>query len=168
MKKRKVVGKRLLGKVRFDREGFLVDVIFQNCLTKEVIMGSAMTREALEETIGRGTVVLYSRICRNTWLKGGFSGDYLKVVEILVSCDRDQLLIKVLPTGKGVCCVRNEKERSSCFFSSLFKKEIIEDGEKCCRIKNGKKEEVKYYPPYGWLSKEELYQLRQTDPRGAP
>ena len=32
----------------------------------------------------------------------------------------------------------------------------------------GKKEEVVFYPGVGWLTDEELFEMRQTDPRHAP
>lgn len=48
------------------------------------------------------------------------------------------------------------------------------EGEKFFRIKESdgglpaKKEEVKFYEGFGWLTDEELFDLRQKEPRIAP
>lgn len=161
---------RLLKKVRFEREGALVDVILQNYITKEVLFGASMSKETLEETIEKGVVVLFSRSRRKRWLKGETSGNFLKFVNILLNCEKNQLLIQVLLVSKGVCHKTNNDgtAKPSCFYRLLATKEIVEIDSRFYRAKNGKKEEVCFYVPYGWLSVNELFELRQKDPRYAP
>lgn len=166
----KFFSSRLLKKVRFEREGGLVDVILQNYITKEVLFGASMSKETLEETIEKGVVVLFSRSRRKRWLKGETSGNFLKVVNILLNCEKNQLLIQVVPVGRGVCHKINNDgiAKPSCFFRLLATKETVEIDNRFYRVKNGNKEEVSFCVPYGWLSADELFELRQKDPRYAP
>jgi hypothetical protein len=51
--------------------------------------------------------------------------------------------------------------------------QIILEGQKFFRVTGkiiikGKKEEVTFYPGVGWLTDEELFEMRQTDPRHSP
>jgi phosphoribosyl-AMP cyclohydrolase len=166
----KVFNKKLVKRIRFEREGFLIDVILQDCITGDVLFGASMTRETFLETIDKGIVVLFSKSRKERWVKGETSGNYLKVVSIMLNCEKNQLLIQVLPIGDGVCHKRDKKGKSkrSCFFRSLLKVEAVEIGGKYYRIKSGTKEGVNYYFDYGWLTQEELFNLRQIDPRYAP
>ncbi|MDD5489285.1 MAG: hypothetical protein PHP25_01205 [Candidatus Moranbacteria bacterium] len=50
---------------------------------------------------------------------------------------------------------------------------ILLEGKKFYRVKGkikieGNKEEVTFDPYYGWLTEDERFNLRQTDPRYAP
>jgi hypothetical protein len=80
------------------------------------------------------------------------------------------LLIQVLPIGEGVCHKKdkNDKARPACFYRELLEVNAIEIGGKHYRIKNRTKKEVNFYSGYGWLSQEELFNLRQVDVRQAP
>ena len=166
----KELSKKLIKKVRFEREGLLVDVILQDYLTKEVLFGASMTKETLWETIEKGIVVLWSRSRRKKWLKGETSGNFLKAVRIFLNCEKNCLLIQTLSVGKGVChkTDKNGNNKPSCFYRLMAEKEIIEVDGRWYRVKNGKKEKVIYDEIFGWLSDEELFELRQKDPRYAP
>lgn len=127
----KVLDEAMLAKIKFSpalyRDGSvapeLIGVILQNYLTKEVLYGASMTREALEETIENGLVVLYSKTEKCRWLKGETSGDKLKVVKIFLNCNCDQLLIQVIPLGQGVC---HEKDSSGKTKPTCFSKLLLE------------------------------------------
>lgn len=166
----KMFNEKLIKKIRFERDGFLVDVILQNYFTKQVLFGASMTKETLEETIQRGIVILFSKSRNVRWIKGETSGDYLKVVSMTVNCHKDHLLIQVLPVGKGVCYKKTKtgRTRAGCFYRVLLEMRIVEIDGKNYRVKHGNAEEVDFYEGFGWLTSDELFELRQIFPRIAP
>ena len=58
-----------------------------------------MNQEAFDKTEAEGKVTFFSRTQNKLWTKGETSGNYLFLKEIAMDCDRDTLLIKVLPHG---------------------------------------------------------------------
>lgn len=104
----------------------LVDVILQNVHTQHVLFGASMDAAALSETLETGFVVLYSKSRKERWIKGETSGDKLRVVGIFLSCEKNQLLIQVIPIGSGVCHMKDEKGvgYATCFFSKIMKKSL--------------------------------------------
>ena len=126
----KIFNEGLLEKVDFGRDGFLVDVILQNYANKKVLFGASMSKEALEETIKRKIVVLWSKTRKKLWVKGETSGDYLRVISIVLNCEKNQLLIQVFPLGKGVCHKKDRKgrPRKTCFYRLLLEEDIFMNG----------------------------------------
>jgi len=99
----------------FQKSGGLVPAIIQDERTGDVLMLGFMNASALSETQRTGEVVFFSRSRNKLWKKGESSGHVLKVREVRVDCDSDALLVRVEPTGPGVC---HEGYRS-CFFRSM-------------------------------------------------
>ena len=58
-----------------------------------------MNNEAYEKTTHTGKVTFFSRSRQCLWTKGETSGNFLELVDIMVDCDNDTLLVKVNPTG---------------------------------------------------------------------
>ena len=58
-----------------------------------------MNKEAYEKTTHTGKVTFFSRSRQCLWTKGETSGNFLELVDIMVDCDNDTLLVKVNPTG---------------------------------------------------------------------
>jgi phosphoribosyl-ATP pyrophosphohydrolase/phosphoribosyl-AMP cyclohydrolase len=58
-----------------------------------------MNEEAYQKTQAEKKVTFYSRSKERLWTKGETSGNYLMLVDILIDCDNDTLLIKANPTG---------------------------------------------------------------------
>ena len=58
-----------------------------------------MNEEAFQKTRADKRVTFYSRSKQRLWTKGETSGNFLDVKEIIIDCDNDSLLIKVLPAG---------------------------------------------------------------------
>ena len=81
-----------------DTDG-LVPVVVQDNLTAKVLMLGYMNQDALNKTLSEGIVTFFSRSKQRLWTKGETSGNFLNVVEILVDCDGDTLLIKANPVG---------------------------------------------------------------------
>jgi phosphoribosyl-ATP pyrophosphohydrolase/phosphoribosyl-AMP cyclohydrolase len=86
--------------VDFDKfKDGLVPAIVQDDATGQVLMLGFMNREAFDRTVETGLVTFYSRSRQRLWTKGETSGNFLKVAETHVDCDRDTLLIKAHPAG---------------------------------------------------------------------
>ncbi len=54
-----------------------------------------MNEEALRETLTTGAVTFFSRSRNRLWRKGETSGHRLKLVQALLDCDGDTLLVRV-------------------------------------------------------------------------
>jgi phosphoribosyl-ATP pyrophosphohydrolase/phosphoribosyl-AMP cyclohydrolase len=114
--------------IDFEKNGGLVPAIIQDAQTEKVLMLGYMTEEALEKTKQEGIVTFFSRSKNRLWTKGETSGNFLKVVHILLDCDQDTLLIKVNPVGP-VChtgadtCFEEKNQGKAVFLNYL--KEII-------------------------------------------
>ena len=85
--------------IDFEKMGGLVPAIIQDAKTKTVLMLGYMNKEAYEITTHTGKVTFFSRSRQCLWTKGETSGNFLELVDIMVDCDNDTLLVKVNPTG---------------------------------------------------------------------
>jgi phosphoribosyl-AMP cyclohydrolase len=102
-----------VAQVAFNGDG-LVPVVAQENTTGEVLMLAWMNREALELTLATGNVTYWSRSRKELWRKGATSGHTQRLVEALVDCDGDTLLLKV--EQKGPAC---HTGAPNCFFRRL-------------------------------------------------
>lgn len=99
--------------VAFNAEG-LVPVIAQDISTGAVLMLAWMNRQALELTLETGDLTYWSRSRKELWRKGATSGHTQRLVEALVDCDGDTLLMKVEQTGPAC-----HTGAPTCFFRRL-------------------------------------------------
>ena len=83
---------------KFDAAGLLTAVV-TDAATGAVLVVAHMNREALDATLTSGQVHFWSRSRGQLWLKGETSGHFLDVVEVLVDCDQDALVIRARPAG---------------------------------------------------------------------
>jgi phosphoribosyl-AMP cyclohydrolase len=97
---------------RFDAAG-LISAIVQDATDGTVLMFAHMNAEALQKTRETDLIHFYSRSRAKLWKKGETSGETFRVVELLIDCDQDCLLIKVTAEGKGLAC---HTGRRSCFY----------------------------------------------------
>ncbi len=97
---------------RFDDKGLITAVTIE-AATGAVLMVAHMNAEALSLTIETGEVHYFSRSRSKLWKKGETSGEVQKLVEILVDCDQDALLVRVEQTGRGAAC---HTGRETCFY----------------------------------------------------
>ena len=86
-------------KIDFEKLGGLVPAIIQDADTRVVLMLGFMNEESYRRTLETGKACFWSRTRKCYWTKGETSGNFLNVVDILLDCDRDTLLIKVHPVG---------------------------------------------------------------------
>ena len=86
-------------KINFSKLNGLVPVVVQDANTARVLMLGFMNEEAYTKTVSEKKVTFFSRSKQRLWTKGETSGNFLKLVDILLDCDQDTLLVKVIPHG---------------------------------------------------------------------
>jgi len=84
--------------LRYDDKG-LIPAIIQDDSDGAILMLGYMNEKSLQMTLEGGKVTFWSRSRKKYWTKGESSGHYLNVVKIYSDCDRDALLVRVLPIG---------------------------------------------------------------------
>ena len=94
----------------------LVPAVIQDAETSEVLMVGFMNDEALARTRQTGLATFFSRTRNALWTKGETSGNRLEVIDILVDCDEDTVLLKVRRLGDGMVCHTGER---TCFYRKL-------------------------------------------------
>jgi phosphoribosyl-AMP cyclohydrolase len=94
----------------------LIPAVIQDVESAEVLMVGFMNDVALAETRRSGYATFFSRTRNALWTKGETSGNKLEVVEILVDCDDDTVLLKVRRLGDGNVCHTGQR---TCFYRSL-------------------------------------------------
>jgi phosphoribosyl-AMP cyclohydrolase len=90
----------------------LIPAVIQDAESAEVLMVGFMNDEALTRTRQTGFATFFSRTRGKLWMKGETSGNKLLVVETLVDCDDDTVLLKVQRLGDGNVCHTGAR---SCF-----------------------------------------------------
>jgi phosphoribosyl-ATP pyrophosphohydrolase/phosphoribosyl-AMP cyclohydrolase len=86
-------------KINFSKLNGLVPCVVQDVDTNIVLMLGFMNEEAFEKTIREKKVTFFSRSKQRLWTKGETSDNTFELVDILLDCDQDTLLVKVNPTG---------------------------------------------------------------------
>ena len=102
--------------LKFNEAG-LIPAIAQDATTGDVLMMAWMNAQAVTQTLETGRVTYWSRSRQSFWIKGDTSGHVQELVELLIDCDGDCLLVKVHQTG-AAC----HTGRRSCFYT------LVEDG----------------------------------------
>lgn len=110
----------VLDEIKFNADG-LVPVIAQQFDSGEVLMMAWMNADAIVETLHSGQVCYWSRSRKALWRKGETSGQRQKLVEFLVDCDGDTVLVKV--DQEGVACHTGHR---SCFYTAARRHGLVE------------------------------------------
>lgn len=97
------------------REG-LVTVIAQDYNTLEILMVAYTDEKGFFETLETGEAVYFSTSHNKRWKKGETSGNIQKVQRILLDCDGDAVVYKVIQEGQGAC----HTGKRSCFWRSII------------------------------------------------
>ena len=103
-----------INELKFDEKG-LIPAIVVDARTNKVLMLAYMNSESLDITIKEERTCFYSRSRQELWRKGETSGNVQTVVSIATDCDKDTLLVYVVPAGPA-CHTGNE----TCFFNSIL------------------------------------------------
>jgi phosphoribosyl-AMP cyclohydrolase / phosphoribosyl-ATP pyrophosphohydrolase len=85
--------------IDFSKLDGLVPCVVQDANTNKVLMVGFMNDEAYRKTLDEKRVTFYSRTKQRLWTKGETSGNFLELVDILIDCDQDTLLVKAIPHG---------------------------------------------------------------------
>ena len=90
----------------------LLPAIAQDAETGEVLMLAYVNKLAWQETLASGRACYWSRSRSRLWKKGEESGNWQEIREILLDCDADAIIYKVIQRGEVAC----HTGRRSCFF----------------------------------------------------
>ena len=107
--------------LRFGENG-LIPAIVPDYAIHKVLMLAYMNEESLRLSIEKELTCFWSRSRQELWVKGETSGNYQHIVSIATDCDRDTLLISVVPDGPA-CHLGTE----SCFDYPLYQSENRSD-----------------------------------------
>lgn len=105
--------------IEFDKRGGLVPGVVQDARDGRILMLAYINAAALDKTLASGMATFWSTSRNELWTKGETSGDFLKIVEVLVDCDQDALVYRVEPQGSGACHTKDPdsgQTRKSCFY----------------------------------------------------
>jgi phosphoribosyl-AMP cyclohydrolase len=103
----------------------LIPAVIQDFESLEVLMVGFMNAQALADTRRTGFATFFSRSRNTLWMKGETSGNRLEVMDILVDCDEDTVLLKVRRLGDGNVCHTGER---TCFYRQLDQHAGHDDG----------------------------------------
>lgn len=92
----------------------LLPTVIQDSQTKEVLMVAWMNQDSYKKTRETKETWFWSRSRQELWHKGETSGHIQKVVSMALDCDRDTLLVQVIP--KGPACHTGAR---TCFFNKI-------------------------------------------------
>jgi phosphoribosyl-AMP cyclohydrolase len=99
----------------FSKGDGLIPAIAQDADTGEVLMLAYMNDESYAQTLATGQAVYFSRSRNRLWRKGEESGHVQDVLDVLVDCDGDTVLLKVRQRGGAAC----HQGYRSCFFRQV-------------------------------------------------
>lgn len=99
--------------VKFDERG-LVPAIVQDAQTRGVLMLAYMNSESLQRTLVTGETWFWSRSRAELWHKGETSGNTQRVVDVVLDCDGDAIVVRVAPAGPAC-----HTGRTSCFHNVI-------------------------------------------------
>lgn len=102
----------------------LIPAIAQDAESNEILMLAYMNEEAYQLTLETGFAHYFSRSKQRIWKKGESSGHVQEVKDILLDCDADTVILKIVQYG--VAC---HTGRKSCFFTSVMQDKTILDKE---------------------------------------
>ena len=107
--------------LKFDEKG-LIPAIVVDAITKKVLTLAYMNEESLKVTMEKKLTCFWSRSRNELWLKGETSGNYQHVVDITADCDKDALIVMVVPDGPA--CHTGEY---SCFYNQVFENDDLHE-----------------------------------------
>jgi len=99
----------------------VIPVAVQHAITNEILIIAYVNEEALNHTIKNRVATFWSTSRNELWIKGKSSGDVLEIVEILINCEQNSLIYKVIPKGSGVCHTKNHNNisRRTCYYRKI-------------------------------------------------
>ncbi|MCQ2476814.1 MAG: bifunctional phosphoribosyl-AMP cyclohydrolase/phosphoribosyl-ATP diphosphatase HisIE [Clostridia bacterium] len=108
-----------IDELKFDEKG-LIPAIVTDARTKKVLTLAYMNKETLGISMEKGLTCFWSRSRQEVWLKGATSGNYQHIVSITADCDKDALVVEVIPDGPAC-----HKGTESCFENPLWESDEL-------------------------------------------
>lgn len=105
----------------------VIPAIAQCADTGEVLIVGYVNKLALDTAAKEGMATFWSTSRNELWIKGKTSGDFLKLVDILINCEQNSVVYKVRLQGKGSCHTKDSN--GNVRFGCYYRKAIIENGE---------------------------------------
>ncbi len=110
----------LIAKIDWVKTQGLIPAIIQHAQNGQILMMGYMDQTALTATFEKKHVTFWSRTKKRLWTKGETSGNRLQVQYVDLDCDKDTLLIQVIPTG-NTCHLGSE----SCFGNTAYQSNSV-------------------------------------------
>ena len=110
-----------IDELKFDERG-LIPAVVVDSVSKRVLTLAYMNRESLTISMEKGLTCFWSRSRQELWLKGDTSKNYQHIVSITADCDKDALVISVVPDGPA-CHLGTE----SCFEYPVWESDELHD-----------------------------------------
>lgn len=103
----------------FNEQG-LITAVVQDAQSKEVLTVAYMNEESLQKTIETNETWFFSRSRNELWHKGATSGNTQRVISIKADCDKDALVVEVVPAGPAC-----HNGTTSCFTETIVQNEAV-------------------------------------------
>lgn len=110
-----------IDELKFDEKG-LIPAIVVDSVSKKVLTLAYMNRESLKISMEKGLTCFWSRSRQELWLKGETSGNYQHIVSITADCDKDALVVSVMPDGPAC-----HTGTFSCFNDKIYQSDELND-----------------------------------------
>ena len=104
---------------KIDPKNHVIPVAVQNMHTKEVILIAYVNELALQESIKRRKVVLWSTSRNELWFKGAESGNTFTLHRVFVSCEQNSLVFVATPDKGGICHTSTNGVPNNCYYREL-------------------------------------------------
>ncbi|HIP66439.1 MAG TPA: phosphoribosyl-AMP cyclohydrolase [Pyrodictium sp.] len=108
------LAEKIANKLNYRHQDSTVIAVVQEATTNQVLMVASMNREAVILTLTTGYAHFWSLSRKKVWMKGETSGNKLRVIDVIVDCDLDALLLRVEPLGPTCHTLK-----WSCFHNNL-------------------------------------------------
>lgn len=105
--------------LKFNEQG-LITAVVQDAQSKEVLTVAYMNAESLQKTIETNETWFFSRSRNELWHKGATSGNTQRVISIKADCDKDALVVEVVPAGPAC-----HTGTTSCFTETVVQNEEV-------------------------------------------
>lgn len=105
--------------LKFNEQG-LITAVVQDARSKEVLTVAYMNEESLQKTIETNETWFFSRSRNELWHKGATSGNTQQVVSIKADCDKDALVVEVVPAGPAC-----HNGTTSCFTETVVQNKQV-------------------------------------------
>ena len=128
-----------IDELKFDEKG-LIPAIVVDSVSKKILTLAYMNRESLKISMEKGLTCFWSRSRQKLWLKGETSENYQHIVSITADCDKDALVVSVMPDGPAC-----HQGTFSCFNDKVYQSGEYEDFsyEELMELIKGRKTEKK-------------------------